>query len=194
MKSLIICALGSLFFGCHHQPKEASVPPAITNTQAADKMCIRDRLYPAWYSTSFPPALVLKGAFGLSPKGRRIRTGLIAFQYFISIVLIIAAISIQAQNRFLKSYDVGFSRDNILVAPISAAIAGRYHSFGDRLKSNPAIRDVTFTDRPPVGSDGSSWGSSYRGRQIQFNAVTVSPNFIDFMGLHVCLLYTSRCV
>ena len=38
MKSLIICALGSLFFGCHHQPKEASVPPAITNTQAADTM------------------------------------------------------------------------------------------------------------------------------------------------------------
>ena len=67
--------------------------------------------------------MVLKGAFGLSPKGRRIRTGLIAFQYFISIVLIITAISIQAQNRFLKSYDVGFSRDNILVAPISAAIA-----------------------------------------------------------------------
>ena len=38
MKSLIICALGSLFFGCHHQPKKASVPPAITNTQAADTM------------------------------------------------------------------------------------------------------------------------------------------------------------
>ena len=157
---------------------------ALTGTMALSAGVIAG-LYPAWYSTSFPPALVLKGAFGLSPKGRRIRTGLIAFQYFISIVLIIAAISIQAQNRFLKSYDVGFSRDNILVAPISAAIAGRYHSFGDRLKSNPAIRDVTFTDRPPVGSDGSSWGSSYRGRQIQFNAVTVSPNFIDFMGLHV---------
>ena len=38
MKSLIICALGSLFFGCHHQPKKASVPPATTNTQAADTM------------------------------------------------------------------------------------------------------------------------------------------------------------
>lgn len=142
-------------------------------------------LYPAWYSTSFPPALVLKGSFGLSPKGRRIRTGLIAFQYFISIVLIITAISIQAQNRFLKSYDVGFTRDNILIAPISAAIAERYHAFGDRLKSNPAIRDVTFSDRSPVGSDGSSWGSSYKGRQIQFNAISVAPNFVDFMDMHI---------
>ena len=28
-------------------------------------------IYPAYYMTSFPPALVLKGSFGLSPKGRQ---------------------------------------------------------------------------------------------------------------------------
>ena len=79
-------------------PGTKSAPAALTGTMALSAGVIAG-LYPAWYSTSFPPALVLKGAFGLSPKGRRIRTGLIAFQYFISIVLIIAAISIQAQKQ-----------------------------------------------------------------------------------------------
>ena len=31
-------------------------------------------LYPAWYMTSFPPALVLKGNYALSGKGKRLRT------------------------------------------------------------------------------------------------------------------------
>ena len=38
-------------------------------------------LYPAFYITSFAPALVLKGSFGLSPKGKKIRNTLIGIQY-----------------------------------------------------------------------------------------------------------------
>ena len=37
-------------------------------------------LYPSWYVTSFPPALVLKGSFGLSSSGRKLRTVLIGVQ------------------------------------------------------------------------------------------------------------------
>ena len=37
--------------------------------------------YPSYYVTSFPPALVLKGSFGLSPKGKLLRTFLVCFQF-----------------------------------------------------------------------------------------------------------------
>lgn len=46
--------------------------------------------YPSYYVTSFPPALVLKGSFGLSPKGKMLRTFLVCFQFFVSFMLIIA--------------------------------------------------------------------------------------------------------
>ena len=49
-------------------------------------------LYPAWYMTSFPPALMLKGNFALSGKGKRLRTALVSFQYFISACLIVCSI------------------------------------------------------------------------------------------------------
>ncbi|GEM_PF-5935228 len=39
--------------------------------------------------TSFPPALVLKGSFGLSPKGRVLRTSLICLQFVVSFMLVI---------------------------------------------------------------------------------------------------------
>lgn len=41
-------------------------------------------IYPAFYATSRPPILAIKGSFALSPKGKRVRTLLIAFQFVIS--------------------------------------------------------------------------------------------------------------
>lgn len=60
-------------------------------------------IYPAFYSTSFAPALVVKGVFGLTPKGRRLRTVLISVQYAISITLIIVTLSIHRQNRYMQN-------------------------------------------------------------------------------------------
>ena len=45
--------------------------------------------YPSYYVTSFPPALVLKGSFGLSPKGRVLRSVLICLQFVVSFMLVI---------------------------------------------------------------------------------------------------------
>ena len=46
-------------------------------------------LYPSYYVTSFPPALVLKGSFGLSLAGRRMRSVLVGVQFVASFILII---------------------------------------------------------------------------------------------------------
>lgn len=52
--------------------------------------------------TSFPPAVVLKGSFGLSSSGKKLRTALIGFQFVVSIVLIISAMFVRQQNRFMQ--------------------------------------------------------------------------------------------
>ncbi len=55
-------------------------------------------VYPALYITSFQPALVLKGSFGGSVAGRRLRNILIGFQFAISIALIVCAGFIRLQH------------------------------------------------------------------------------------------------
>ena len=111
-------------------------------------------IYPAFYATSRPPILAIKGSFALSPKGKRVRTLLIAFQFVISIVLIVFSISIHVQNRYMQRFNMGFERDNILIQQwIGSRIASQKDAFADKLKSNPAIVDVTF-------SSGKSWIST----------------------------------
>ena len=71
-------------------------------------------LYPAIRSTSYAPALVLKGSFGLSPKGKKVRVALIGFQYTVSIALIIVTLFMGLQNHFMTSSEqLGFNKDQV---------------------------------------------------------------------------------
>lgn len=142
-------------------------------------------IYPAFYSTSFAPALVVKGSFGLGPQGRRLRTVLISVQYAISITLIIVTLSIHRQNRYMRKSDMGFQRENILTTWIPHEIVGKRKTLVDKLKSNPAITDVTFATGPFVAKGRMRWGRSYRGKEITYDAYPVASNFLRFMGIRI---------
>lgn len=144
-------------------------------------------LYPAIYSTSFPPALVLKGSFSLSPKGRKLRTGLIAIQYIISFVLIMVALFINAQSRFMKKHDLGFRSDYIVTLHIDnyASSQANLDAMESALRQAPNILDVTFADGPLVSNGKMGWGRTYKDEQIKFDCLPVAPNFVDFFGLEV---------
>ncbi len=92
------------------------------------------------------------------------RTLLIAFQFVISIVLIVFSISIHVQNRYMQRFNMGFERDNILIQQwIGSRIASQKDAFADKLKSNPAIVDVTFSSGKIVDLNKSRWGQTYKG-------------------------------
>lgn len=104
--------------------------------------------YPACYMTSFQPALVLKGSFGLSASGRKLRTVLIGFQYIVSIGLIIGASFIQIQNKYMRSFDRGFNEDQIAVVTLNQNIYKNAKDvYVDKLKSYSGIADVAFPTR-----------------------------------------------
>lgn len=144
-------------------------------------------IYPAFYSTSFSPAMALKGSFGLSHRGRHLRLSLISFQYTVSLILIIASLSIAVQNRFMRHYDMGFDKANILTTYVTDKIAERPRAFTDRLKKHPAIEDVAYANSAFVSNAKSQWTLTYSGtgEQISYNYYNVSTNFLSFMGLKI---------
>ena len=82
-------------------------------------------IFPARYSTSFNPAMVLKGSFSLSAKGRSLRSVLIGVQYVISFVLLLCSMFIAIQNRYMKNYDMGFDREQVVEMEVTDKIAER---------------------------------------------------------------------
>jgi putative ABC transport system permease protein len=72
-------------------------------------------IYPAWVLARFKPALVLKGKFHSSGKGIQLRQGLVVFQFSLSIALIACTAIVFSQLNHLRSHDLGFRQDQMLV-------------------------------------------------------------------------------
>ena len=77
-------------------------------------------IIPALRMTSYSPAVVLKGNFGLSPKGQMMRNVMVGVQFFVAAALIVAASLMQKQRDYMtRSIDYGFDKDEIVVCDIN---------------------------------------------------------------------------
>jgi len=72
-------------------------------------------IYPSFVLSSFNPVVVMKGPFTGSQKGKWMRNGLVIFQFWISIVLMIGTLVIQQQMKFMDEKALGFDKEQVLV-------------------------------------------------------------------------------
>ena len=144
-------------------------------------------IYPSYYMTSFQPALVLKGSFGLSPTGRKLRTLLISIQYVASFSLIIGALFMSLQNRYMHNSSLGYDRDQLIVCEINGSKAKKnYESLREQLRHWAEVEDVTFAQTILSSSDQyMNWGRMDKGERVNFQVLPVETNFLRVMGISV---------
>lgn len=148
-------------------------------------MALAASLYPAWYITSFAPALVVKGSFGGTRSGRRLRTLLLGVQFFISIGLIIATSFIRLQHDYMMHYDMGFDKENLLAVRLSERGGVSYDALRQKLLSDPQVKDVTGATSRLVSVGRMGWGREFKGRQVAFQSYVVQPDFLRVMGIPI---------
>ena len=148
-------------------------------------MALAASLYPAWYITSFAPALVVKGSFGGTRSGRRLRTLLLGVQFFISIGLIIATSFIRLQHDYMMHYDMGFDKENLLAVRLSERGAVSYDALRQKLLSDPQVKDVTGATSRLVSVGRMGWGREFKRRQVAFQSYVVQPDFLRVMGIPI---------
>lgn len=148
-------------------------------------VAVASSLYPAFYITSFSPALALKGNFGASRSGRGFRYALVGVQFFISMSLIICATFITLQRAYMVKHDMGFDREELLAANVSNAAASSAAAMEAQLMENPQIKAVSWADGDIVRSSRMGWGRSFKGQQISFQCYPVSWDFLRFMGIPI---------
>jgi putative ABC transport system permease protein len=142
-------------------------------------------LFPACYITSFAPAIVLKGNFGLSPKGRKLRNALIGIQFIASFALIIGACFMYLQNHFMQHAPLGYEKDALITVNIER-IAKNRDAFANQIKSYSGIEDITFGESLLSSSDGyNMWSRKYRGEDIMYQVIPVHHTFLKVMGIEV---------
>ena len=136
--------------------------------------------YPAFYLSSFKPIKVLKGRFSNSLAAASLRKGLVVFQFFISVVLIVASVVIQDQMHFLRSTDLGFDKDRQIVIPLrSDAAKNMYTAFKADLTGQSQIQGVGASAFLP-GINNLSDNLLYKEGQSMHEAKRARMNYVDY--------------
>jgi len=142
-------------------------------------------LYPSRYITSFAPALVLKGNFGLSQKGEKLRHTLIGFQYVASFALIIGASFMFLQNRFMQNSSLGYDKDAVITLDIEQ-IQQNSDAFTNQIKSYAGVEEVTYAQFLLSSSDSyMKWGIKQGEGIFNFQVFPVHHTFLKTMGIEV---------
>jgi putative ABC transport system permease protein len=104
--------------------------------------------YPAFFLSSFKPAAVLGSKVSIF-KNSWLRSGLVVFQFAISIILIIGTLIVYLQMRYIQNIKLGFDKDHILVIQRAWALENQAKTFKDELVKNTSIVSASNSDNMP---------------------------------------------
>jgi len=134
-------------------------------------------IYPALNLTRFSITQVLKSnSIGLQNGKSYSRNVLVIFQFTISITLIIATLLVKDQLEYLKSTDVGFEKDNIMVISNVSNLKMAKESLKKELDQHTAVVSSAFASRLPAGS--TWWLQTYNTQGLD-EAISVQSFFGD---------------
>jgi len=136
-------------------------------------------IYPAFFVTSFQPALVLKGSFGLTPKGRKLRSMLVALQLGIALLMVTYISILLMQSRYIYNSDYGFDKDEVLYAPLTNELRGKKDAIRAELMQQSAVSDVSFSRFVLGAQDGyMGWGRGDNDHHITFTSMPVDWHYL----------------
>ncbi|MDH5468727.1 MAG: ABC transporter permease, partial [Candidatus Aminicenantes bacterium] len=143
-------------------------------------------LYPALYLSAFQPVTVIRGDITQGKKGTFFRKALIVFQFAVSVMLIIATLTIASQIRFARNKDLGFSAKNVITfpQPRSGSFRSSLESIKAELLQHPDILKVSFSQ----GYPGRPWNNEslkVGEEYIGFTHYSVDSDFADVYGLQL---------
>lgn len=140
-----------------------------------------------------------------SAQGRKSRfnlgSALVVAQVAVSLILLVGAGLFARSLIKLQQEDLGFNRDNVLLASVDTRLAGYkpaelsavYRQLYDRLSTLPNVRSATIASTSPMS--GSSTNSTItvrgytpnKGENMAVDDMLIGPNFAETLGVPLLL-------
>jgi len=105
--------------------------------------------YPGFFLASFQPVTVLQGKLARGMRSGKLRSGLVVFQFTISIILFIGTLVVLRQLEYFQNKDLGFNKDRVIVIPRSDVLENQGEAFKQELLQHSGITNVSFSNTLP---------------------------------------------
>ncbi|MCX2430956.1 ABC transporter permease [Pedobacter sp. GR22-10] len=141
--------------------------------------------YPALVLSGFKPALVLKGNFSTSKQSSWLRNGLLVFQFSIAVIFIIGLFIINAQLKYMRSEDLGFTANQVVYIKNISMFnkPEKFTPVRDKILKIPGIKSATVTTDIPDGAEGGANGYTFEGVQSSLDFIDVDFDYFETLDI-----------
>ncbi len=143
--------------------------------------------YPAVVLSRLKPVSALKNQLDKAQTASTLRKFLIITQNIIAQLLIICTLIIAMQLNFLKTTDLGFDREMVVMVPVPDQVKGKMEYLRNQLMADPNIVTLCYCSRPPSSEGGGGTIKYNNGDWLDF-AVRSRPadiNYLETFGLEL---------
>lgn len=145
--------------------------------------------YPAFFLASFKPVAVLKGRFNFGKSSLSLRSGLVVFQFFIAILLMVGTTVVYRQLDYIQHKKLGYDKDQVLVLSNTWALGPKEAVFRDLLLQDPRVVNVSQSGYLPAGPSNNNNFFVYPDNKLTQLIKTlrydVDYNYIPTLGMEV---------
>ncbi len=143
--------------------------------------------YPAFFLSSFNPITVLKGRLTGGKSSAGLRSGLVVFQFFISISLIIGTLVMYGQLSYMRNKDLGYNKDQVLIVQEIWWLGDKKEAFRQQLLQDPRVVSVSNSGYLPAGpSNGNNffvYSDGNHDQNIKTLRYDVDENYMPTLGM-----------
>ncbi len=144
--------------------------------------------YPAFFLSAYSPIDVFRSQYKAGRGHRFFRNGLVTFQYVISIALICCTLIVFFQMQFVKNYDLGFDKDQIMVVHYRGQIPNQRDVFKSRVFEIPGvIKAANAQTLPGVGSNETffAFEGFNQGEPKVYPYTEADEDYMETMGFEL---------
>ena len=148
-------------------------------------------LYPSFYLSRFRPVSVLKGKLSSGSRSSAIRSGLVVFQFTISIILIIGTLIVNRQMDFILNSKIGFDKEEVVQLYGTNILEDRIDTFKNELENINGVARVTISDYLPIeGTKRNNNGFVNEGRDnidetVGAQSWIIDEDYLETLGMRL---------
>jgi putative ABC transport system permease protein len=143
--------------------------------------------YPAFYISKYNPSQILSNRDSGKQSGRALlRQGLVVLQFVLSFFLITASLVVADQNTFLRTKDMGFNKENVVVIDMRGDMDKNLETTKTSFLNHPNIISATMGyGLPGQAFAGDGVIDKATGKDMPMSMLTVDHDYIKTLGLKV---------
>jgi putative ABC transport system permease protein len=147
--------------------------------------------YPAFFLSSFKPIAVLKGKMNTGFSKSNLRSTLVVFQFFTTILLITGTIVIYKQLSYIQSTKIGFNKEQVLVVDNPSMNSSTAESFRAEVSKLSSVKASSFAGFLPVSNSSrndNTWSTeAVMNEKSGFNMQNwrIDYDYIPTLGMEI---------